>query len=129
MSWSDCLLLGQQLINIKAFNQTKEWIDESLKRYSMEEKSSVATELDFMEKLGENLMKTGDTTAALEVFRAVVIKDPHRLSTVSAIYNNTHSLSEALVEEEEYHVSFLSALHVIISYQQVLTTTPAKSPL
>uniref|UniRef100_T1P873 2OG-Fe(2) oxygenase superfamily protein n=1 Tax=Musca domestica TaxID=7370 RepID=T1P873_MUSDO len=69
----------------------------------MEETSSAATELDFMEKLGENLMKTGDTTAALEVFRAVVIKDPHRLSTVSAIYNNTHSLSEALVEEEEYH--------------------------
>ncbi|XP_061396348.1 prolyl 4-hydroxylase subunit alpha-2-like [Musca vetustissima] len=106
MSWSDCLLLGQQLINVKAFNQTKDWINESMKRYSMEEdvvSDSTESTLDFMEKLGENLLKTGDTTAALEVFRAVVLKDPHRLNVVSAIYNNTYLLPEAYEEEREYH--------------------------
>ncbi|XP_073820245.1 prolyl 4-hydroxylase subunit alpha-2-like [Musca autumnalis] len=122
MSWTDCLLLGQQLVNARAFNQTKDWINESMKRYSLEEGSSSVSTLDFMEKLGENLMKTGDIDGALEVLRAVVVKDPQRLRVVSEIYNNTYLLPEAYEEEKEYHRTQEFKLYEKVCREEIVRT-------
>ncbi|XP_075161943.1 uncharacterized protein LOC142234657 [Haematobia irritans] len=104
MSWSDCLLLGQQLINAKAYNQTREWIKESMRRYHVETTTAVNEySLDFMEKLGENLIKTGNTEEALTILRALVVKDPTRLRKVSTLYDNTYILPQQYEEERDYH--------------------------
>lgn len=106
MSWSECLLLGQELINAKAYNQTKAWIKESMKRYNDEAATTTtAYSLDYLEKLGETLMKTGDKEAAQEVFRSVVVKDPSRLKTVSNMFDNAEVFPENNETEREYYVS------------------------
>uniref|UniRef100_A0A1I8PH27 procollagen-proline 4-dioxygenase n=1 Tax=Stomoxys calcitrans TaxID=35570 RepID=A0A1I8PH27_STOCA len=126
MSWSDCLLLGQQLINVKAYNQTKAWIEESMRRYNVETSKAINDySLDFMEKLGENLMKTGNTEEAMSIFRSLVLKDPKRLSTVSKLYDNTYILPEQYEEERDYHKTEEFKLYEKVCREEI-TRSPAE---
>lgn len=112
MSWSDCLWLGQQLINVGAYNQTKPWIKESARRYNIDEFNTNDTSLDSMEHLGENLMKIGDTDAALQIFQSVLNKNPQRLDVLSDIYENTMMLPNDYEVKGNYHVSVARVLMI-----------------
>lgn len=105
MSWSDCLMLGEQLIKSKAFNQTRPWMQESLKRLNFDSFNVNKISLEFLEILAQNLLKTGDMNSALKVVQVILNEDPMRKYNIAKMFENAEILPEIGDVEAEYHVS------------------------
>ncbi|XP_065360119.1 prolyl 4-hydroxylase subunit alpha-2 [Calliphora vicina] len=105
MSWSDCLMLGEQLIRLRAYNQTRPWMQESIKRLNFDSFNGNKISLEFMEILAENLLKTGDVNSALKVVQIILNEDPLRKGNVAKMFENTETLPEMGNIETEYHAT------------------------
>lgn len=105
MSWSDCVMLGEQLIKSKVYNQTRPWMQESIKRLNFDSFNVNKISLEFMEKLAENLLITGDVNSALKVVQIILNEDPLRKSNVAKIFEATDTLTEMEDIDMGYHVS------------------------
>ena len=105
MSWSDCLMLGEQLIKLQAYNETRPWVQESVKRLNFDSFNVNKISLEFMELLAEDLLKTGDVNSALKVVQIILTNDPMRKGNVAKMFENTESLPETGNIERDYHVS------------------------
>lgn len=101
MSWNDCLLMGQQLINVGAFNQSYPWIKEFYKRFN----SNEGMPLDIKEHIIGNLMTIGDAEMTAIIFKSIWESDDHTFEVLTETYKNRYVLSEAYEEEQGYHVS------------------------
>lgn len=115
MSWTDCLIMGHQLFEMKAYNHTKVWMHESMKR--IEEPDSSNWQLfssDFLQEIAANLISIGELDAAFEILRRIMPSDfAHNKTNIIDIYKN----SKKVIDDDEntsaihspYHVSLVVA--------------------
>uniref|UniRef100_A0A1A9ZZK5 procollagen-proline 4-dioxygenase n=1 Tax=Glossina pallidipes TaxID=7398 RepID=A0A1A9ZZK5_GLOPL len=71
MSWTDCLVLGRQLFHMQAYNQTKFWLQESVKRLPQEPDRLELFPSDFLQEPTEYLIRLGDADTALQLYKII----------------------------------------------------------
>ncbi|KAL9898422.1 prolyl 4-hydroxylase subunit alpha-1-like [Glossina fuscipes fuscipes] len=71
MTWTDCLVLGRQLFHMEAYNQTKFWLQESVKRLQQEPDKLELFPSDFLQEPTEHLVRLGDTDTALQLYKII----------------------------------------------------------
>uniref|UniRef100_A0A1A9VVH0 procollagen-proline 4-dioxygenase n=1 Tax=Glossina austeni TaxID=7395 RepID=A0A1A9VVH0_GLOAU len=71
MSWTDCLVLGRQLFHMQAYNQTKFWLQESVKRLQQEPDRLELFPSDFLQEPTEYLIRLGDADTALQLYKII----------------------------------------------------------
>lgn len=109
-------MLGEQLIKLQAYNETRPWVQESVKRLNFDSFNINKISLEFMELLAEDLLKTGDVNSALKVVQIILNNDPMRKGNVAKMFENTENLPETGNIETDYHVTYAE----IIAYNFVL---------
>ncbi|KAM7361943.1 prolyl 4-hydroxylase subunit alpha-1-like [Cochliomyia hominivorax] len=122
MSWSDCLMLGDQLIKSEAYNQTRPWVQESIKRLNFEAFNVNKISLEFLEKLADNLLKTGDTNSALKVVQIILNEDPLRKYNIAKMFANADTLPETSIIESGYHATEEFKIYIKVCREEIKQT-------
>uniref|UniRef100_A0A1A9WN35 procollagen-proline 4-dioxygenase n=1 Tax=Glossina brevipalpis TaxID=37001 RepID=A0A1A9WN35_9MUSC len=127
MTWTDCLVLGQQLFHMKAYNQTKIWLQESVKRLQQDNDRFQLFPAGFLQESTENLIRLGDMDTALHLYN--VMETNHKEENkIKEMMQSTEILEEPDNDDENilqipYHKSAEFELYEKVCRGEV-TQTP-----
>lgn len=112
MTWTDCLVLGRQLFHMQAYNQTKFWLQESVKRLQQEPDRLELFPSDFLQEPTEYLLRLGDADTALQLYKIIAKhkEDGRGSFKIKEMIQSSEILPNAANDNENiwktpYHVS------------------------
>ncbi|KAH8381552.1 hypothetical protein KR093_007817 [Drosophila rubida] len=139
MSWQDCFVLGQHLYELRDYNSTVPWLQQSMQLLAQQHYADEAASLDFMEAVVSYHQAMGDYQNALNLINHVLSVQPeerlHLLETRHQLEQLiTDGVKHGLMHEVkrrpgDYHSSQEYALYQQVCREELLPTPATQRKL